>query len=204
VILYSQELFMATINQMGIPGVGQGILQPKLKNRWRVTFSGMGADGSSSQPLSTQVVTIARPSLSFEEQELHRYNSRAYIAGKYQWEPMQIGIEDDVTGSAAKVINDQISKQQFLIGAEGPFLGAAPEGSIYKFAAKLEMLDGQEQSIERWVCQGCFIQACDWTDLDFSDSAIVMINLTIRFDHAFQELGGYNAGNGVALGGAGE
>lgn len=194
---------MATINQMGIPGVGTGILQPKLKNRWRVTFIGIGAEGATSQPLSHQAVTVTRPSLSFDEIQLHRYNSRAYVAGKYEWEACQISFEDDVTGSATRIINDQISKQQFLIGAEGPFLGAAEEGSIYKFATKIEMLDGQEQTIERWVMQGCFIQQADYTDLDYSASEAVMINLTLRYDHAFQEIGGYNAGEGVALGGAG-
>lgn len=194
---------MATINQMGIPGVGTGILQPKLKNRWRVTFIGIGADGANSQPLSHQAVTVTRPSLSFDEIQLNRYNSRAYVAGKYEWEPCQISFEDDVTGSATRIINDQISKQQFLIGAEGPFLGAAEEGSIYKFATKIEMLDGQEQTIERWVMQGCFVQQADYTDLDYSASEAVMINLTLRYDHAFQEIGGYNAGEGVALGGAG-
>lgn len=188
---------------MGIPGVGTGILQPKLKNRWRVTFIGIGADGSSSQPLSHQAVTVTRPSLSFAEVELHRYNSRAYVAGKHEWQPCQISFEDDVTGSASRIINDQVSKQQFLIGAEGPFLGAAEEGSIYKFAAKIEMLDGKEQVIEKWVMQGCFIQQADYTDLDFSASEAVMINLTLRFDHAYQEIGGYNAGQGIALGGAG-
>ncbi len=194
---------MATINQLGIPGVGTGILQPKLKNRWRVTFIGIGAAGASSQPLSMQAVTITRPSLTFQEVELHRYNSRAYVAGKHEWEACQVSLEDDVTGSASKIVNDQISKQQFLIGAEGPFLGAAEEGSIYKFATKIEMLDGQEQPIERWVMQGCFIQQADYTDLDFGVSEAVMINLTLRFDHAFQEIEGYNAGEGVALGGAG-
>ena len=29
---------MSTVSQMGIPGVGNGIFMPKLKNRWRVTF----------------------------------------------------------------------------------------------------------------------------------------------------------------------
>lgn len=194
---------MATINQMGIPGVGTGILQPKLKNRWRVTFIGIGADGSSSQPLSHQAVTVTRPSLSFAEVELHRYNSRAYVAGKHEWQPCQVSFEDDVTGSASRIINDQVSKQQFLIGAEGPFLGSAQEGSIYKFATKIEMLDGKEQVIEKWIMQGCFIQQADYTDLDYSASEAVMINLTLRFDHAYQEIGGYNAGQGIALGGSG-
>lgn len=194
---------MATINQLGIPGVGTGILQPKLKNHWRVTFSGIGAEGSSSQPLSMQVVTVDRPKLSFQKTELHRYNSRAYVAGKHEFQPMNMSIEDDVTGSASKVVNDQVSKQQFLIGAEGPFLGQSPEGSIYKFATKIELMDGQEQVIETWVMQGCFLENIDYNDLDYGNGEAVMINLVISFDHAFQELDGYVAGEGVALGGAG-
>lgn len=194
---------MATVSQMGIPGVGVGIYQPKFKHRWRVTFANIGSIGNSSIPLSQQVVTVDRPKLSFEEVQLNRYNSRAYVASKYEWQPLNMSLEDDVTGSASQIINDQVSKQQFLIGAEGPFLGAAPEGSIYKFATKLEMLDGQEQVIERWVYQGCFIQAVDYTDLDYGAPEAVLINLVIRFDHAFQEIGGYNAGEGISLGGLG-
>ncbi|MFY0658062.1 MAG: hypothetical protein JXR12_15095 [Neptunomonas phycophila] len=194
---------MATINQFGIPGVGSGILQPKLKNRWRVTFIGMGGEGSSSQPVSHQAITVNRPTLRFDEVELNRYNSRAYVAGRHEWEPMNVTIEDDVTGSASKIVNEQIQKQQFLIGAEGPFLGAAQEGSIYKFATKIEMLDGKEQVIERWVMQGCFVQNVEYGELDYGSSEAVLINLTLRFDHAFQEIEGYNAGEGIALGGAG-
>jgi hypothetical protein len=29
---------MATLSQVGIPGVGFGILMPKLKNKWRYFF----------------------------------------------------------------------------------------------------------------------------------------------------------------------
>jgi hypothetical protein len=118
-----------------------------LKNRWRVTFVGIGVEGASSQPLSMQAVTVTRPSLSFDETELNRYNSKAYVAGKHTWEPMSLSFEDDVSGSASKIINDQISKQQFLIGSEGPFLGTAEEGSIFKFTTKIDMMDGQEQAI---------------------------------------------------------
>lgn len=194
---------MATVSQMGIPGISVGILQPKLKHRWRATFIGIGAPGTGAIPLSQQVVTFERPKLSFEEVVLNRYNSRAYVASKYEWQPCNITLEDDVTGSASRIINDQVSRQQWLIGAEGPFLGAGQEGSIYKFATKLEMLDGQEQAIETWVMQGCFIQNVDYTDLDYGAPEAVMINLTLRFDHAFQEIGGYNAGPGQSLGGLG-
>lgn len=193
---------MATINDIGIPGVGSGILQPKLRNRWRVTFANL-AGGVDSQPLSLQAITVTRPSLSFEEIQLDRYNSRAWIAGKHMWEPMTLTVEDDVVGTATQVINDQLQGQQFLIGAEGQFLAAREEGSLYKFVTNLEMLDGNDQVIEKWTIEGCWLQAVDWTEMDYAASEAVQITMTIRYDHARQDIGGFNAGQGVATGGAG-
>ena len=193
---------MATINDMGIPGVGTGILQPKLKNLWRVTFANLGG-GADSQPLSLQAINVTRPSLTFDEVQLDRYNSRAWIAGKHSWEPMTLTIEDDVTGSASKVIQEQLQSQQWLTGAEGPFLGKGTEGSLYKFITNLEMMDGKEQVIEKWTIEGCWFTTVNYGDLDYADAAAVQLALTIRFDHARQDIGGYSAGEGVALGGAG-
>lgn len=193
---------MATINDIGIPGIGTGILQPKMKNLFRVTFANMGG-GADSQPLSLQVITATRPSLSFEEVQLDRYNSRAFVAGKHTFEPMTVVFEDDVTGTASRVIQEQLQAQQWLIGAEGPWLGKGEEGSIYKFVTYLDMLDGKEQVIERWTMEGCYLSAVDYTDLGYAESAAVQISCTIRYDHARQDIGGYNAGEGIATGGAG-
>ena len=193
---------MATINDIGIPGVGTGILQPKLKNLWRVTFANMGG-GADSQPLSLQAITVTRPNLSFEEVELNRYNSKAFVAGKHTWEPCTITFEDDISGTAGIVIQEQLQAQQWLTGAEGPFLGKGEEGSLYKFVTYLDQLDGKEQLVERWTLEGCFLQAVDYTDLDYSDSSAVQITTTVRYDHARQSIGGYAAGEGVATGGAG-
>ncbi len=193
---------MATINDIGIPGVGSGILQPKLKNRWRVTFANLGG-GADSQPLSIQAVTLTRPVLSFEEVQLDRYNSRAWVAGKHMFEPMTITLEDNVTGSASQVLQEQLQNQQFLIGAEGQFLAAAGEGSLYKFVTYLDLLDGNETVVEKWTIEGCFIQNIDYMDLDYAASEAVQITVTLRYDHARQDIGGYDQGQGVATGGAG-
>lgn len=193
---------MATINDIGIPGVGSGILQPKLKNRWRVTFANMGG-GADSQPLSLQAVTLTRPVLSFEEVQLDRYNARAYVAGKYTFEPMTVTFEDDVSSTATQVLQEQLQNQQFLVGAEGQWLAAAGEGSLYKFVTYLDLLDGNEQVIEKWTVEGCFIQNIDYMDLDYAASEAVQITVTLRYDHARQDAGGYDQGQGVALGGAG-
>ncbi len=193
---------MATINDIGIPGVGTGILHPKQKNRWRVTFANLGG-GVDSQPLSMQAITVKRPTISFEEIQLDRYTSRAWVAGKYTFEPIDISFEDDVTGTATKVIQEQMQKQQWLIGAEGQWLAAAGEGSLYKFITYLDQLDGNEQVIERWTIEGCWFQQVDYTDLDYASAEVVLITTTIRYDHARQTVGGYDQGNGIATGGAG-
>jgi hypothetical protein len=193
---------MATINDIGIPGVGTGILQPKLKNRWRVTFAGLGG-GADSQPLSMQAITVDRPKLQFEEVQLDRYNSRAWVAGKHTWDPVTLVAEDDISGTATRVIQEQLQLQQWLIGAEGAWLAAAAEGSKYKFVTYLQQLDGNEQVIETWTLEGCWLSRCDWDALDYSASETVKINMTIRFDHARQDVVGFRGGEGVALGGAG-
>ena len=193
---------MATINDIGIPGVGTGILQPKLKHKWRVTFANIGG-GADSQPLSMQAITVTRPVLSFEEVQLDRYNSRAWVAGKHTFEPMTITFEDDISGTASQVLNDQLQNQQFIIGAEGPFLASAGEGSLYKFVTYLDMLDGNEQIVEEWTAEGCWIQNIDYTDADYAASDAMQITVTVRYDHARQDLGGYDQGEGVATGGAG-
>jgi hypothetical protein len=98
-----------------------------------------------------------------------------------------------------------MQKQQWLIGAEGPWLGKGEEGSLYKFVTYLDLMDGKEQVVEKWTVEGCFFQAVDYTDLDYSDSSQVQITCTIRYDHARQDqTNGYEAGEGIATGGAGK
>lgn len=193
---------MSTINDFGIPGVGSGILHPKHKDRWRVTFAGLGG-GTNSQPISMQAKSITRPKLSFEEIELQRYNSRAWVAGKHNWDPLELVVEDDVTSSASAAIQAQLQMQQWLIGAEGQWLAAAGEGSIYKFVTYLDMLDGNDQVIEKWTVEGCWLMSTDFGPVDYTVNEAVTITMSMRFDHARQLLGGYTQGQGIATGGAG-
>lgn len=193
---------MSTINDIGIPGIGTGILHPMHKNRWRVTFANMGG-GADSQPVSMQAVTISRPKVQFEEIVLHRYNSISYIAGKHSWDPISLTVQSDVTGTAASVIQAQLQKQQWLIGAEGQWLAAAGEGSLYKFVTYLDQLDGNDQVVEKWTIEGCHLNSVGYGELDYASGEPVTIDLNIRYDHARQTIGGYQQGPGIATGGAG-
>jgi len=195
---------MATLSNFGIPGVGAGILHPRLKNKFRITFQQMGQDvlaGTNSRDLSMQVTNITLPNLSFEEVVLHRYNSVAYIAGKHTWEPITVTVEDDITGLAATVIKAQLETQQRLIGTDldGRWLNTAATGSDYKFGAKIEQLDGDEGVVQTWVLEGCLLTSADFGDRDYSASEAATITINLRYDHARHIESGQ--GYGTALGG---
>jgi len=205
---------LSTLNDFGIPGVGDGILHPKHQHRWRVFFVGM-AGGVNSLPLSHQLVTFTRPSLNFDKIELHRFNSRSFVAGKHMIEPVDFTLEDDINSTASRVLQQQLQYQQWLTGSAGPFLGAAAEGSHYKFACRLELLDGgrglgpatdqtstgnEPEVVERMTLEGCFLENVQYGDMDYSSSEAVQITVTLSIDHWRQDLGGYS-GAGSALGG---
>jgi hypothetical protein len=194
---------MATLSQMGIPGAGFGMLHPKQRNRWQVTFVGLAklVSGASSREITRQAITVSRPNIEFEEITMHRYNSTAYIAGKHTWQPLSLTLEDDITGLASYAVQGQLETQQRLIGADipGSWLNAAATGSDYKFGTILQQLDGNEGIVESWKLEGCWLVSADYGDLDYSSGDAATIALSIRFDHARQELTGQ--GYGTALSG---
>lgn len=185
---------MAVLTDMGVKGAGNEILQPMLKNRFRVEFNGIGDD----EVLTLQVITVDRPKLSFEEVALDRYNSRAYIAGKHTFETISVVFEADIGGGVLRAIQDQLEKQQKLIGmAPAKVMPASRSGSRYKFGMKILQLDGDvaeddndDSVFEVWYIDGCFLQNVDYGDLDYAASETIKVTATVRFDHARQRITG--------------
>lgn len=192
---------MSTILDFGIPGVESGIRHPKHKNRWRVTFANFGG-GVDSTPVSAQLITFQKPRLTFDKHQLDRYNSRAFIGGKHTWEPISVTLEDDLKNGASTAIQAQLQKQQWLIGAEGQWLAPAAEGSLYKFVAYFDHMDGNEVVIERWTIEGSWIETINWGDADYSTGEPMTIDMQLSYDNARQSFPGYS-GPGQALGGYG-
>lgn len=196
---------MALITDMGVTPNAGGIIMPMLKNRWRVDFYNIGgsrggnAGSNASDVLTLQSITGDRPKLSFEEIQLDRYNSRAWIAGKHMWEPVSFTFESDIGGRVAGVLQEQLEKQQALISPNaGRVMNTAMSGQQYKFSMVVTMLDGDITPLEQWAYEGVWIQNIDYGDLDFAASEAVKLPVTFRFDHARQLILGQN---GKATGG---
>lgn len=193
---------MATLSQMGIPGAGFGVLQPKQKFKWQVTFVGLAklVAGANSRDLTRQATTIDRPNLSFDTIEIHRYNSRSYVAGRHEWQPINMTLEDDITGLASYAVQGQLETQQRLIGADlnGNWLNSAATGSDYKFGTIIQQLDGNEAVVETWKLEGCFFVSANYGNLAYDTSDAATIEISMRFDHAQQFLTGQGYGTALA------
>lgn len=178
----------------------QGLLMPKLKYRFRVVLQGFGANGTVSTELTKQVQDITRPKVNFEEIELPVYNSRVYLAGRHNWEPVTLNVRDDATGSVQRLCGEQIQKQFDFFEQSG-----AASGQDYKFTTLIELLDGGNGAqtpnvLETFELYGCFVQNIDYGDLNYTSNEPAMIALAIRYDNAIQYKGGGIDGIGRNIG----
>lgn len=189
----------------------QGLLMPKLKFRFRVGLTkfggaygiaGSGGDANNVLELTKQVVTCARPNVSFTPIPLDTYNSKVYIHGKPEWQTLALVVRDDMGGNISKVVGQQVQKQfDFLEQAS-----AASSGD-YKFGMSIEMLDGGNGAnapsvLESWELSGCFLSEVNYNELDYASNDPVTINMTVRFDNALQTdaTGTTATGVGIAVG----
>jgi len=197
---------ISTLNKLTVPLASdasastQGMLMPKLKYRFRVVLQGFGANGTATTELTKQVMDITRPKVQFEEIEVPVYNSRIYLAGRHQWEPMTLNVRDDASGNIQRLCGEQIQKQfDFFEQA------SAASGIDYKFTTVIEVLDGGNGTqtpnvLETFECYGCFVQNIDYGDLNYTSNEAATVNLSIRFDNAVQYKGGAVDGIGRNIG----
>jgi hypothetical protein len=167
----------------------QGMLMPKLKYRFRLTFENFGS-GNSPTELTKQVQDCARPSVKFANQVIEIYNSKINYAGKPTWDPLPVKIRDDVTGAVTTLIGEQ-NQRQFDFFEQS----SAASAGDYKFTLRIEMLDGGNGTstpnvLETWICYGCYLVSTNWSTLDYKSQEPVIIDLSIQFDNAVQTTGG--------------
>jgi len=167
----------------------QGMLMPKLKYRFRLSFENFGT-GNSTTELTKQVEDCGRPSVKFANQVIEIYNSKINYAGKPTWDPLPVKIRDDVTGAVTTLIGEQ-NQRQFDFFEQS----SAASAGDYKFTLRIEMLDGGNGTstpnvLETWVCYGCYLVSTNWSTLAYKEQGPVVIDLSIQFDNAVQTTGG--------------
>lgn len=163
----------------------QGLLMPKLKYRFRVIFEGLGISTPRTE-LTKQVISFARPEVTFEEISVPIYNSTLKLAGKHSWGDISVEMRDDAGGNVQKRVGEQLQKQlDFMEQA------SAAAGIDYKFTTRCEILDGGNGNstpvvLETWELYGCYLKGVNYNDLNYGTSEAVTITMTLSFDNALQ------------------
>ena len=177
----------------------QGLLMPKLKFRFRVSFDNFGVSTPKTE-LTKQVMSFARPQVTFDPVEIPVYNSRVYLAGRPTWQAVTTTIRDDAGGNVSRLVGEQLQKQyDFMEQA------SAASGIDYKFITRCEMLDGANGNIEpvvleTWELYGCFLTDVNYNDVDYNSNDPVTITMSIRYDNAIQTTTPGGVGNEVPRG----
>ena len=175
----------------------QGLLMPKLKYRFRVTFLNFGVSQPTTE-LTKQVIDFKRPSLEFAQIDVPIYNSTIKLAGKHTWADVTCNLRDDAGGNVSKLVGEQLQKQlDFMEQA------SAASGIDYKFTTVFEVLDGGNGTdtptvLEAWEIYGCYLQGVNYNDANYGTSEAMTVSMTIRFDNALQTPNG--AGVGATVG----
>jgi hypothetical protein len=200
----------ASLNKMTVPFGSdaspstQGLLMPKLKYRFRVTFLNFGPQSATPvAELTKQVVSFTRPNLTFEEISLPIYNSTLKLAGRHSWADCTCSVRDDAGGNITKLIGQQLQKQMDFLE-----MSSAASGIDYKFTTKVEILDGGNGAtglvvLETFELYGCYLKGANYGDLNYGTNEAVTVEMTIAYDNANQTPGGVGVGTGFGRTAAG-
>ena len=188
---------MADVTKFGVPLGGQklGMLHPKQQHKFRVVLFNFGF-GADTQVLTQEVKNATRPTLSHSTPEVHSYNTRAYIAGKHEWETVDFTFYDDITNGVVSSIGSQVQRQMNHFEQT-----SAVAGVNYKFSAEVHTLDGTNAGeLESWRLVGCFISNVDYPEGDYEADEANTVTMTIRYDEACH-LQGSNTNGGTTVSG---
>lgn len=190
---------LSSLSRMTVPlasdqsASNQGLLMPKLKYRFRVTFENLGVSSPTTE-LTKQIIDFTRPSVSFEDITIDLYNSKMRLAGKHTWEDATVNLRDDASGQVSRLVGEQLQKQMDFTNQV-----TAASGIDYKFVTRCEILDGGNGAIaptvlETWELYGCYLTTVNYNDLSYSENDPVTIEMTLRFDNAIQTPDGTGVG----------
>tara|TARA_B100000965_G_C19580358_1_gene753250 strand:+ start:245 stop:874 length:630 start_codon:yes stop_codon:yes gene_type:complete len=195
---------ISTLSKMTVPlasgdsASNQGLLMPKMQYRFRLSLENFGVSTPTTE-LTKQVVDVTRPNVSFDQMTIDIYNSRVYLAGKHTWEPITINLREDVNNNVQKLVGEQLQKQFDFFEQS-----SAASGLDYKFATRIEILDGGNGAntptvLETFELYGCYLESANYNTLAYSaGTEPVTVTLAVRYDNAVQTPQG--TGIGTAIG----
>ena len=144
--------------------------EPKRQNRFIVRFP-------SSLGINEWYVTSAkRPSAKINSVAIPFLNTSTYVAGRFEWETMQVTFKDPIGPSASQAL-----MEWFRLHAES-VTGRMGYAAGYKKDIELEMLDPTGVVVEKWIMEGTWMKDVNFNSLGYSDDKVATVTASLRMD----------------------
>ena len=146
--------------------------EPLRKNRFHMRFpSDLGIQ-------EWWVSSAARPNMKIGSTEIPFLNTATYVAGRYNWESVNITLRDPIGPSASQAVMEWVR-----LHAESA-TGRMGYAVAYKRDIIIEMLDPTGTAISQWILKNCQITDVNNGELDYSSDDLATIQLTIQPQYA--------------------
>jgi len=122
------------------------------------------------------VTSTSRPKAKINSVAIPFLNTSTYVAGRFEWEEMQVTFKDPIGPSASQAL-----MEWFRLHAES-VTGRMGYAAGYKKDIELEMLDPTGVVVQKWILQGTFMTGFDGQALDYSRDEIATIQVGLRPD----------------------
>ena len=143
--------------------------EPKRQNRWVFALEGIDA---------FLMKTAARPNFNGSTQTLKFINSTRYLAGRYEFQAMNITLYDPIAPSAAQQVMEWLRTHYESVS------GRAGYADFYKRDCQIKLLDPVGTVVELWDMKGCLIESVDYGQLSYDDDGTATeISIGMRFDN---------------------
>ena len=144
--------------------------EPKRENRWILRFpSSLGIN-------EWYVESFSRPKLTIKSTEIQFLNTSTYVAGRFNWESLQVKFRDPIGPSASQAVMEWIRLcAESVTGRMGYAAG-------YKKNVDLEMLDPTGVVVEKWQLEQCLITKVAWSNVGYSDDKLADFDVTFQMD----------------------
>lgn len=164
---------------MGIShGLDSPNLTPKLKNRWLFSIPNVSIDGVNTLPPRKS----ARPGASTKDFEIQHLVETISFPGRIEWKTINVVLYDTLCNQ--NPVFDWLL-QFYTITRNSVTLGYPVD--YKKSKAKLELYSGSGQVLQTWVYENIYPTNIDWQELDMDSNEIVCVDLTLKYDRAYDE-----------------
>lgn len=168
-------------------------IQPKRNYRFRVTISGLSAEGG----VVWWAKSFKAPSYELSEATHDHLDNKFYFPGRVSWNECSMTLVDPVSPNAVQLTNQLLIDSGYVV--KGPNATAktvnrkdANDALGGLGGVVVEVLNGQGDPVETWTLQNPFIKSVNFSDLAYDNDELRTIDVGFRYDWATCE----NIGSG--------